>query len=144
MKRMKHYIAAMAALFSVATLHADEATAAPAPAETAPAVTAYLNSAAFLTGQPMADAQYYIYIYSASWCGPCKALMPEIVKEYKKMKKKKHRKKKKQGLKIKKKIINMGFYKNKTQVEIAEEIGISQAQVSRLEKNAINHMKKYL
>lgn len=86
MKRMKHYIAAMAALFSVATLHADEATAAPAPAETAPAVTAYLNSAAFLTGQPMADAQYYIYIYSASWCGPCRALMPKVVAQYPEMK----------------------------------------------------------
>ena len=29
-------------------------------------------------------------------------------------------------------------------MEIANEIGISQAQVSRLEKNALNHMKKYL
>ena len=84
---MKHYIAAMAALFSVATVNAAE-EAAPAPAETVPAVTAYVNSAPFLTGQPMADAQYYIYLYSASWCGPCKALMPEIVKEYKKMQKK--------------------------------------------------------
>ena len=42
------------------------------------------------------------------------------------------------------KIINMRFYKNKTQMEIASEIGISQAQVSRLEKNALGHMKKYL
>ena len=28
-------------------------------------------------------------------------------------------------------------------MEIADEIGISQAQVSRLEKNALEHMKKY-
>ena len=39
-------------------------------------------------------------------------------------------------------IINMRYYKNKTQMEIADEIGISQAQVSRLEKGALEHMKK--
>lgn len=32
----------------------------------------------------------------------------------------------------------------KTQVEISEEIGISQAQVSRLEKNAISNIKKFI
>jgi len=42
------------------------------------------------------------------------------------------------------KIINMKFYKNKTQMEIAEEIGISQAQVSRLEKGALKRMKKQI
>lgn len=36
-----------------------------------------------------------------------------------------------------KRIINDRYYEGKTQMEIAEEIGISQAQVSRLEKNAI-------
>ena len=41
-----------------------------------------------------------------------------------------------------KKIINMRFYKGKTQMEIAEEIGISQAQVSRLEKGALDRIKK--
>ncbi len=40
------------------------------------------------------------------------------------------------------KIINLRFYKNKTQMEIAEEIGISQAQVSRLEKGALEAMRK--
>ncbi|MBP3370870.1 MAG: RNA polymerase sporulation sigma factor SigG [Clostridia bacterium] len=39
------------------------------------------------------------------------------------------------------KIIIMRYYFNKTQMEIAEEIGISQAQVSRLEKGALNRMK---
>lgn len=39
-------------------------------------------------------------------------------------------------------IINMRFYKNKTQMEIAQEIGISQAQVSRLEKAALERMRK--
>ena len=32
----------------------------------------------------------------------------------------------------------------KTQLEIADDLGVSQAQVSRIEKNAINNMKKYL
>ncbi len=39
-------------------------------------------------------------------------------------------------------IITMRFYLNKTQMEIADEIGISQAQVSRLEKGALDHLKK--
>ena len=43
-----------------------------------------------------------------------------------------------------KKIINLRFYKNKTQMEIAEEIGLSQAQISRLEKGALEKMRKQL
>ncbi|MBS4535402.1 RNA polymerase sporulation sigma factor SigG [Clostridium sp. D2Q-14] len=39
-------------------------------------------------------------------------------------------------------ILNLRFYEGKTQMEVAEEIGISQAQVSRLEKTALRHMKK--
>ena len=38
----------------------------------------------------------------------------------------------------------MRFFEGKTQMEVAQEIGISQAQVSRLEKNALKAMKKYL
>ena len=41
-------------------------------------------------------------------------------------------------------IIQLRFFKGRTQMEIAEEIGISQAQVSRLEKNALKSMKHYL
>ena len=41
-------------------------------------------------------------------------------------------------------IINLRFFSGRTQMEIANEIGISQAQVSRLEKNALSHLKKYL
>ncbi len=39
-------------------------------------------------------------------------------------------------------IIRMRYYKGKTQMEIAEEIGISQAQVSRLEKGAFERIRK--
>lgn len=41
-------------------------------------------------------------------------------------------------------IIELRFYEGKTQMEVAEEIGISQAQVSRLEKSALKAMKNYL
>ena len=41
-------------------------------------------------------------------------------------------------------IINMRYYKNKTQMEIADEIGISQAQVSRLEKGALERIRNQL
>ena len=41
-------------------------------------------------------------------------------------------------------IINLRFFEGKTQTEVAQEIHISQAQVSRLEKNALRSMRTYL
>lgn len=41
-------------------------------------------------------------------------------------------------------ILSLRFFKGKTQVEVAKEIGISQAQVSRLEKSALKQIKKHL
>lgn len=41
-------------------------------------------------------------------------------------------------------IIDLRFYEGKTQMEVADEIGISQAQVSRLEKHALRSMRNYL
>ena len=41
-----------------------------------------------------------------------------------------------------KRILALRFYDGKTQMEVASEVGISQAQVSRLEKNAIAQIKK--
>lgn len=43
-----------------------------------------------------------------------------------------------------KKILSLRFFQGKTQVEVAGEIGISQAQVSRLEKNALSKIKKQI
>jgi RNA polymerase sporulation-specific sigma factor len=40
------------------------------------------------------------------------------------------------------KILSLRFYEGKTQMEVSAEVGISQAQVSRLEKGAINTIKK--
>ena len=41
-------------------------------------------------------------------------------------------------------ILNLRFFNGKTQMEVADEIGISQAQVSRLEKSALKHMRKHI
>jgi len=41
-------------------------------------------------------------------------------------------------------ILYLRFFKGKTQMEVADEIGISQAQVSRLEKSALKHMKRFV
>ena len=41
-------------------------------------------------------------------------------------------------------VLDLRFYKGRTQIEVAEEIGISQAQVSRIVKNALKNMKKYI
>lgn len=42
------------------------------------------------------------------------------------------------------KILNLRFFKGKTQMEVSEEIHISQAQVSRIEKAALKEMRKWL
>ena len=39
-------------------------------------------------------------------------------------------------------IVDLRFFRGRTQMEVAEEIGISQAQVSRLEKSAIRSIRK--
>ena len=41
-------------------------------------------------------------------------------------------------------ILTMRFYDGRTQMEVADEIGISQAQVSRLEKAALKHLRRYM
>ena len=43
-----------------------------------------------------------------------------------------------------KNILYLRFFRGKTQMEVAGEIGISQAQVSRLEKSALQHMRKFM
>ena len=39
-------------------------------------------------------------------------------------------------------IMTKRFFEGRTQMEVADEIGISQAQVSRLEKTALDHMRR--
>jgi RNA polymerase sigma factor (sigma-70 family) len=43
-----------------------------------------------------------------------------------------------------KRILSLRFFEGKTQMEVSARIGISQAQISRLEKNAIQKIKKDL
>ena len=43
-----------------------------------------------------------------------------------------------------KRILSLRFFQGKTQMEVSTEVGISQAQVSRLEKNALRQIKKDL
>lgn len=62
-------------------------TTAPAIPESAVATTSgavanVLSNIKFMSGTPNLNADYYIYLYSASWCPPCRAIMPDIVKEY--------------------------------------------------------------
>ena len=41
-------------------------------------------------------------------------------------------------------IVEKRFFQGKTQIEVAEEIGISQAQISRLERSALKRIRKYV
>ena len=54
----------------------------------------------------------------------------------------------KEGIKMltirEKQIIKLRFFNGRTQMEVADEIGISQAQVSRLEKTALKHMRMHV
>jgi RNA polymerase sporulation-specific sigma factor len=43
-----------------------------------------------------------------------------------------------------KRILTLRFYNGKTQTEVSEEIGISQAQISRLEKNPLLKVRKQM
>ena len=58
---------------------------APAPAA-APGVAEALVKFKVFNAKPNLKADYYIYLYSASWCGYCQQCMPIAVDEYRKMK----------------------------------------------------------
>ncbi len=64
----------------------DKPTAEELAARKVPAALANLEP---LSGDFNTKADYYIYLSSASWCGPCVALMPKVAKEYSKLKRKK-------------------------------------------------------
>ena len=99
---IKHVFYTVLALGLMAATPAATAqdTDAPAPAKKAakgkkeatkePSVMGKaLQEMTFLTDKkPNPDAKYYIYLQSASWCGPCNAEMPTVVKQYKTMGKK--------------------------------------------------------
>lgn len=80
---------ALAAWAPASALRAAESAPAAAPAaQQAPGKVAQaLAQLPTFNGRPAADAQYYIYLQSASWCGPCCAEMPEIARLYPEMRK---------------------------------------------------------
>ncbi|MBR5195818.1 MAG: redoxin domain-containing protein [Akkermansia sp.] len=64
---------------------ADEEKAAPAK-PSVPKVVEALGKFKVFNAKPNLKAEYYIYLYSASWCGYCQQCMPVAEAQYKKMK----------------------------------------------------------
>ncbi len=69
-------------LGSALCLAQDEASPASAEAPALAPVPAALSQFPLLQGTLNKEADYYIYLYSAGWCGPCRRIMPEIVRYY--------------------------------------------------------------
>ncbi len=73
---------ALAAATLCGSAAAQEPTTAAAAVSTA-AVPAKLDTMKYISeARPAADAKFYVYLCSASWCPPCRAIMPKIVAEY--------------------------------------------------------------
>ena len=69
---------------------AEESASSPAEPQSAVIasrdVPTALAGLTFANGKPNMEARYYMYLFSASWCGPCVSLMPQIVAAYPEMK----------------------------------------------------------
>lgn len=87
MKRHLLCTALLSVFLPLYTSHAQESRAAqpetPAAAPALSPVAAALSELKPISGSFNKDADYFIYLYSASWCGPCRKVMPQIVKLYK-------------------------------------------------------------
>jgi thiol-disulfide isomerase/thioredoxin len=77
------FIATILAAICCCTINAQEATTTP-PAATGSvaAVPARLQELPYITNtRPADNAEFYVYLSSASWCPPCRAIMPRIVEQ---------------------------------------------------------------
>ena len=80
---MKAIIFSLAFIGLLSNVSPAQTEAAPAAATTLAAVPAKLQELNYLTdARPAADASFYVYLSSASWCGPCRAIMPKVVEQY--------------------------------------------------------------
>ena len=90
MKCIAHVLITAAVLFSSALLSGcgktDEAGAAPAARNDSPVAQSLGTFHSMMNAEFDPAADYYIYVQSASWCGPCKAEMPELIAAYPEMK----------------------------------------------------------
>lgn len=83
MKIIKLILASAMVVLATTVFAAPEKTSTFEASENA--VGAALQEAKYLmNGKAKPDAKYYIFLYSASWCPPCRKEMPEISKIYKK------------------------------------------------------------
>lgn len=64
---------------------AQEPKLSPPPAQDSPMATAIENTQFITEHKPNPRAQYYMFLYTGSWCSPCRAIMPKIVAEYSQM-----------------------------------------------------------
>jgi len=85
MNRLFLLLSALFLTLSTQLFAADEET--PCIKSGTSAVANALAEVDFLKGKPDPNAKYYIYLHSASWCGPCRREMPGIVDSYKELKK---------------------------------------------------------
>lgn len=75
----KLFLTLTVALLSMTPIMAQDA----APANNTVAAALADSSLPYISAnKPAADAKFYIYLSSASWCGPCRAIMPRVVQQY--------------------------------------------------------------
>lgn len=81
MKTILFSLASIGLLGNVSPAQTEAAPAAATPALAA--VPARLQELNYITdARPSADASFYVYLCSASWCGPCRAIMPKVIEQY--------------------------------------------------------------
>lgn len=71
-----------ASLLAACSLWAQTPALEPAPAVATPMAQAIENTPFITSHKPNPHAQYYMYFFTASWCSPCRAVMPKIIAEY--------------------------------------------------------------